>query len=60
MKASLLSMKTNLPEINSRHAWQFPSCWPAACRIYFSIRQQQQTPQTAESISGRLRLLALA
>jgi hypothetical protein len=53
MKARLLSMKPNLPEINSRHALQFPSGWPAACRIYFSIRQQQQTPPTAQPVSVR-------
>jgi len=44
-------MKTNLLEINSRHAVEFSSGWPADCRIYFSIRQRQQAPHIAISIS---------
>jgi hypothetical protein len=54
MKEGLLSMKANLPEINFRHAWQFPSCWPACLPDILSIRQQQQGAIIQKSISGRL------
>jgi len=53
-------METNLPEINFRQAQSIPVRLPACLPDILSIRQQQQTPKTAESISVRLRLLTLA
>jgi hypothetical protein len=47
-------MKTNLPKINFRQASPISVRLPACLPDILSIRQQQQTPKTAKSISVRL------
>jgi hypothetical protein len=51
-------MKTKTDNLLETSFRQFPSGYLPACRIYFSIRQQQQAAKKVKSVSVRL-ILAL-